>query len=294
MDNKYSIENFSDWNKFKLFVDKLSDNWIFRGQSNSSWDLCTLLERTDFFNENEFIETSFLIEYQRGARNYLSKEDLPETLMEWLALMQHHGAPTRLLDFSKSPFIASYFAFENADIKEESVAIWAINENSIYKCLMEHLKLRHSENFERIRSKLSDEDYEKSKRELTDQDFIDLFLKNSKSCIIPIEPFKMNRRYSLQQSIFLSTGNSHEPFMKQLDFLENILEKAVIKICLPTSIKKEVLRDLQKMNINRTTLFPDLDGYSLGLKVRYNIGISEDESFNNYMFLKDNNFKYSK
>jgi len=55
------------------------------------------------------IEAEFVAEFQRGARNYLNKDELPEYLIEWLALMQHHGAPTRLLDFSRSPFIAAFF-----------------------------------------------------------------------------------------------------------------------------------------------------------------------------------------
>src|SRR5216684_3693164 len=42
----------------------------------------------------------------------------------WLALMQHHGAPTRLLDFTWSPYVAAFFALERAT---SDAAIWAIN-----------------------------------------------------------------------------------------------------------------------------------------------------------------------
>lgn len=51
---------------------------------------------------------------------------VPEDVIEWLALMQHFGAPTRLLDFTQSPYVATYFAVEDAT--EDSV-IWAVNES---------------------------------------------------------------------------------------------------------------------------------------------------------------------
>jgi hypothetical protein len=79
----------------------------------------------------------------------------------------------------------------------------------------------------------------------------------------------MNRRYSLQQSIFLSTGIAHLPFMDQLSFLGDELEKTIVKIELPGCCKNEALRDLQQMNLHRASLFPDLDGYALSLRLRY-------------------------
>ena len=65
--------------------------------------------------------------------------------------------------------------------------------------------------------------------------------------------------------------------MKQLGFLKEKIEKAVVKIELPTSLQKEVLRDLQKMNLNRASLFPDLDGYAAALRLRYNSMRSSEE-----------------
>src|SRR5215217_8258202 len=130
MAESYSILKLNTWAEFKKLVDDLSDYWAFRGQAEQGWHLENAIERTDFVQLYKGIEADFLAEFQRGARNYLQKDQTPEHLIEWLALMQHHGAPTRLLDFTKSPFIAAYFAFEDCENSpEKNTAIWAINVN---------------------------------------------------------------------------------------------------------------------------------------------------------------------
>jgi hypothetical protein len=258
-ENTYSTLKFDNWNDYKDFVDDLSENWVFRGQSNTQWELENAIERTDFIHLYRGIEIDFLAEFQRGARNYLNKDETPEYLIEWLALMQHHGAPTRLLDFSRSPFIGAYFAFEelvNAD--NSNVAVWAINVQALKEHALRELKKTYSSELEESNNIIDEKLFKK------------IFFDNNCSLIFPVEPFRMNRRYSLQQSTFVSTGNSHDPFMKQLYFLKNSINQAVIKIELPGRLQKQVLRNLQRMNLNRASLFPDLDGYALSLKLRYN------------------------
>jgi len=266
MESSYTTIPLASWKEYKNFVDDLSENWVFRGQGSANWRLENAIERTDFVHLNKTIEADFLSEFQRGARNYLSKDETPEHLIEWLALMQHHGAPTRLLDFSKSPFIASYFAFEQcSSTPGRHISIWAVNIN--------YLKAKALSALEPIYG----EELQKNGRRITESLFSEIFHQNNCSLIFPVEPFRMNRRYSLQQSIFVSTGNSYQPFMEQLHFLGSEISKAVLKIEMPAVLQKEVLRDLQKMNLNRASLFPDLDGYALSLKLRYNSLRSSEE-----------------
>ena len=266
MENSFSTIELKSWNEYKKFIDTLSDNWAFRGHAKAEWGLETAMERTDFIQLYKGIEAEFVSEFQRGARNYLVGDQLPEHLIEWLAIMQHHGAPTRLLDFSKSPFIAAYFAFEQAHfLPERMIAIWGINVDFLREKALVELK------------KYFGEELETTKGLINEKIFEAIFYRNDTSLIFPVEPFRMNRRYSLQQSIFVSTGNSYESFMTQLGFLGAEICKAVIKIEMPATLQKEVLRDLQKMNLNRASLFPDLDGYAASLRLRYNSILSPEE-----------------
>jgi hypothetical protein len=263
----FTTLNLRTWNDFKNFTTELSENWAFRGQLNTRWELRNAIERTDFIKLYNGIEAEFVQEFKRGARNYLLKDETPEHLIEWLALMQHHGAPTRLLDFSKSPFIAAFFAFENCNaVSEKNTAIWAININFLKSRATELLAPHFGRELEESGNRVNETVFEK------------IFYANKYALVFPVEPFRMNRRYSLQQSIFVSTGTGHEPFLEQLKFLGDAISKAVIKIELPAVLQKEVLRDLLRMNLNRASLFPDLDGYAASLRLRYNSMKSPEEA----------------
>jgi len=282
MEVSYTTLKLSDWEKFKKFVNDLSDNWAFRGQLRADWDLQNAIERTSFINLQPGIEARFLSEFQRGARNYLQKDEIPGHLIEWLALMQHHGAPTRLLDFSKSPFIAAYFAFEQCiPFQDNESSIWAVNVNYLKNRAIEKLENAYPQIITNNQHMIHEELFEK------------IFYDNCHSIVFPVEPFRMNRRYSLQQSIFVSTGISHEPFMKQLNFLGEEISRAVVKIELPADIQKEVLRDLQRMNLNRVSLFPDLDGYAAALRLRYNSMRTVEETLTHQLNqLEDSSFQF--
>jgi hypothetical protein len=278
----YTSLRFNQWSEYKQFVDQLSENWVFRGQAGAEWKLRNAIERTDFIHLRPGIEAEFVAEFQRGARNYLQRDDLPEHLIEWLALMQHHGAPTRLLDFTKSPFVAAFFAFEHCFIDAGNfIAIWAININYLKQCALQELEGEFSEEIKTNQNLINERLFEK------------IFYRNNRSLVFPVEPFRMNRRYSLQQSVFVSTGNSAEPFMNQLNFLGDEICKAVIKIDLPSLLQKEVLRDLQRMNLNRASLFPDLDGYASSLKLRYNsLKTPEEMAKQQLKMMEDDQFNF--
>ena len=163
-----------------------------------------------------------------------------------LALMQHHGAPTRLLDFTKSPFVAAFFAMENATT---DAAVYALNTPRLWPATplgkpeldRDGIDPREPGNFER------------------------LFLPNSNAIIWTGEPTEMDRRLVAQSGTVVVPGMVAEP-------LDEILEHyrdgdALIKrFVLPQALREEAMKALYRMNITNATLFPDLDGLARSIR----------------------------
>lgn len=278
----YTTIRLDSFDEFSRFVEQLSEAWAFRGQANAAWVLNNAIERTDFIQQGNGVEAKFVAEFQRGARNYLSRDQIPEHLIEWLALMQHHGAPTRLLDLTRSPFIASYFAFEFTPVREDHyVAVWCLHVEHLRAAALEILSHEFGDALKETQNLINEKLFEV------------LFHQNNKRLVFPVEPFRMNRRYSLQQSIFLSTGTSEAPFMEQLQFLQDTMHRAIIKLEIPSCHKKQALRELLKMNLHRASLFPDLDGYALSMKLRYNsMKTPEEKAQENEKKHSDRNYPF--
>jgi FRG domain len=101
-------------------VASLLVRWVYRGHSDIRWPLETTLYRGGqrFRCPPEILadrEAWILRQFQRRAHHYLTDPPSSEQRLEWLALIQHFGGPTRLLDFSHSFYVAAFFAIEGAD-----------------------------------------------------------------------------------------------------------------------------------------------------------------------------------
>ncbi len=103
------------------------DKWAFRGQFDANWGLKTTYDRDKELRQITLHdEKRAIVKFRSLTRLQLPQCD---SLVSSLAAMQHYGAHTRLLDFSRSLFVALFFAFEIGNVKEDKGkhAVWAVS-----------------------------------------------------------------------------------------------------------------------------------------------------------------------
>ncbi|MDP1992734.1 MAG: FRG domain-containing protein [Syntrophales bacterium] len=105
---------------------------LWRGQPNAAWPLTTAIERgRDATIIKEIglhtYELRILTEARRRAHHHAVDHPLLDDLLGWLSFLRHHGAPTRLLDVTKSPYVAAFFAIETG-FDQYDGAVWMFNQ----------------------------------------------------------------------------------------------------------------------------------------------------------------------
>lgn len=242
---QYRELRFSEWDAFREVVagDEYK-GWAFRGQADANWPLFSSLSRyltaykihPDAWPQQE---SRILRIFKRKA--HLLMDHLPNEndSFEWLGLMQHHGAPTRLLDFTWSPFVATFFAIERAT---KDVAVWALFPSGLSNRPIRTLRASQRVEADEI-APWVEGGYEK------------YFLPNERELVVAGEPYRMNQRLIAQSGTFVMPGVLHKP----VEELANA--SAVVKFVLETAhVRKRAMVELYHMNMSNATLFPGLDG----------------------------------
>lgn len=178
--------------------------------------------------------------FQKNANLYLKFLPDYSKPLEWLAIMQHYGTPTRLLDVTLSPHNATFFALEEGI---EDCCVFAFNHAEIKKINKIILKK---------------DTYKEVQEEI---------FKSSDRFITVFNPEYGNERLVPQKGLFLVPSQVNESFENLLaDYPQFADSDICIKYVIPAKLRYQGLERLQRMNITAATLFPGIDGFCRSLR----------------------------
>ena len=225
-------ETIKSISQYIKIINKLDDekSFIYRGQKNHSWQVESgAIRRLKEGVDNTVLLNSLFIGYIHQSINevqikypvtYKGLEDL-----ECMAHLQHHRVATALIDFSKNPLVALFFACHGDYQNDDGKVIIVQKDNTI-----EEIKTT-----EKLREKLN------------------YFFKDEEKYYLwqPTlgNPAMDTQRITAQQSVFL--------------FGQPIIQKERIykELIISNKFKSKILKELAKMGILEKTLFPDLLGF---------------------------------
>lgn len=217
-----------------------------------------------------------LRQFQRRFSAYVGTIPTPASKLDWLAVMQHYGGATRLVDFSHSFYVAAFFAVERA---ANDAALWAVSQIALAKRIARF----------QDREEASDDD----RRNNAHAEFAEPYVGLSHlpavpiKFAVPVEPEFPHDRLITQQGFFLCPLDLTSTLVENLEAsfelpgkVPNIRDEltwetctadldnyTVLKIILPHRIHGVTEKDLHRMNINSGTLFPGLDGYARSMAI---------------------------
>jgi hypothetical protein len=270
-------ETAKSWQDFLDWIKELQGSWCFRGQRESAWTLHTSLDRivrvstpqrVSTLLDRRNVEIGLLFRFQQQAHQFIPHTPPVDDKASWLALMQHYGAPTRLLDWTSSPYVALYFAVEEEPQekkgKEEKddgySAVWAMDLHWLETKEPKHLESKDPKDRTAYLSGLLDQ--------------------CDKPLIVKIDPPQADERMSAQQGFFLWKQYESTPFFDQIlisMMIDPIQERPVIrKFKVGEDLRIEFLERLRSMNIHRGSLFPGLDGFCKFLKTDLEIKVARE------------------
>jgi hypothetical protein len=236
---------FADsWN---ASIARFRSNFVFRGVPRVTHALDSSLQTGGFVAHERHLLTSF--------RKYALRSAVHgDWVWNWLSLAKHHGLPTRLLDWTYSPYVAMHFATYNVRDFDQDGAIWCVDYRETNELLPPPMKqILHqddaniftTEMLNRVATTLDEFDA------MGNDDFVAFF-----------EPPSLDERIVNQFALFSLPSSAR----LSLEGLLHSREATYRRIIIPAALKWEIRDKLDQANITERVLFPGLDGLSQWLK----------------------------
>ena len=232
----------------------------FRGMADAGNDLTTSLARLggDYTRTEPSILRAFRKYTRTGFQTFHG-----DSVWNWLALAQHHGLPTRLLDWTYSPMVALHFATMDMGLYDRDAVVWCVDYVQANARLPDVLK-----------QVLARESAGVFTAEMLDEaaDTIVRFDELSGACGEPfvafLEPPSLDERIVNQFALFCLMSSPTARFDEWLAARPALHRRLII----PQELKWEVRDKLDQANVTERVLFPGLDGLSAWLKRYYTPG----------------------
>ncbi|MFW6308114.1 MAG: FRG domain-containing protein [Campylobacterales bacterium] len=237
---------------FKSDIHRFRSDFVFRGLSSSGYGLKTSIMRLG--GDYKHLEKHLLRNFKKYAHRTAFMD---ENIWTWLSLAQHHGLPTRLLDWTYSPYIALHFATANIDEYEFDGIVWCVDYVKLHKRLPKKLRLLlENEGCNAFTTGLLN-DGAKSLHELESL--------SSDEFVLFFEPPSLDDRIVNQYALFSLSSSSSLLLSEWLRSDESLYKRVII----PSELKWEIRDKLDQANITERVLFPGLSGLCSWLKRHY-------------------------
>lgn len=248
--NELQTELFAEsWNE-KL--GRFRSRYAFRGLSDSNYKLESRLARHG--GDFRKLEKHLLRNFKKYAHRSVVEKD---SIWNWLSVAQHYGLPTRLLDWTYSPFVAMHFATADIDAFNVDGVIWAVNYVKTHNILPEKLSRKLEEEGANV---FTVEMLFESIKSLTELEDL-----SSDPFILFFEPPSIDDRIVNQFAFFSMSSDSRVVLNSWLEDKMDFWRKIVI----PAELKWEIRDKLDQANITERVLFPGLDGLTKWLTRHY-------------------------
>jgi len=263
---------------------KSGSSLYYRGHSSCEYNL-----EPSLFRHNRHIKQEHLM-FKETIIDKPNEFSEDKSTLEKLVKMQHFGLPTRLLDLTENPLAALYFACTSNDgkvAKKKDGEVIALsisgklmkyNDSDLVMILSNLCKLTLGEKKFDTNLKLSEFNQKENVKKLLSEIKLEkhIFHDNIKpediSKIVPVKVMKNNARIQAQAGLFLLFGTGNQGSKLEISEIYPdwiVRTKNNERIIIDKNKKSEILKQLERVDISKKTLFPGLESTADFLKKHY-------------------------